>query len=473
MADVVALENFLRDAGVHAHIFDDTLRSLDEAGVCCVDDLLLFPTETDLESCGVKKVVARRISLQLARVAPKSPLAKALSIPLVVPDPALLSAGATPQARRVASKLLSSPPAPRQRALASAFDLVADDAPAPLALGDAAARLQAATRGWLQRHGVDDIVYWCAMKLQAATRGWLERHGVIILLRRFAVDVRCATVLQAATRGWLARRGELILPHRLAVDVRCATVLQAAARGWFGREVVRAIRYHLFLRDEITPIIAREQRERWRRSLVCYEVPESFWMDGADGGKTEKADVEANLPCLQGLGSEPSATHSLFGVYEPDYSATGNHGATSCGTTPRLAECGIVGTSHVPLGSSGLTARPIPATPQPTSRLAQLIAAAQARRRSPAPEKDEKDARGLFILDSHLPQPWRLETHVWAQARALPGEEALHTMCEGEKKRKEEGTACRWNDFFSRVLPLPGSSSCIHNEDFPELCGST
>ena len=415
MADAVALENLLRDAGVHASIFDDTLRSLDKAGICCVDDLLLFPTETDLESCGVKKAAARRIGLQLARIAPKSPSAP-FSIPLVVPDLALLSAEATPQARRVASKVLSSPPAPRQRALASAFDLAADDAPALSALGSAEAAVRAATR--LQA---------TARRLAAEETLWEAKWAAKVMQER-----------------WRARRAHF-------ADLR-----------YFGAPLwLRMMRFYVADRRarEHWGLLRRWTRVwlQWRRSLVCYEVAESFWMVGADGDKTEKADVEANLPCLQGQESEPSATHSHIGVNEPDYSATGNHGTTSCRTTPRLVECGIVGISHVPLGSSGLTARSILATPQPTSGLAQLIAAVRARRRPPP---EEKDARGLFILDSHLPRPWRLETHVWAQARALPGEGAQLAMRED---------ACRWNDFFSRVLPLPGSGSCIHNEDFPEL----
>ena len=78
-------------------------------------------------------------------------------------------------------------------------------------------------------------------------------------------------------------------------------------------------------------------------------------------------------------------------------------------------------------------------------------------RRQPLPEKD---SLGVFILDSHLPKQWRLETCVWAKARALPSTVAGYTA--------SEGASYGWSHFFSRVLPQPGANSCIHNEDITE-----
>ena len=57
-----------------------------------------------------------------------------------------------------------------------------------------------------------------------------------------------------------------------------------------------------------------------------------------------------------------------------------------------------------------------------------------------------------------LPRFWRLATTLWLTARALPSEAAIRAAGEDDS----------WNDFFSRVLPQPGSGSYINNEDYPE-----
>jgi hypothetical protein len=257
-----------------------------------------------------------------------------------------------------------------------------------------------------------------------------------------AADVEANTAnaarLQAATRGWLARRGLRRLGElrEKAADEARADWSAYLRVCWASRRVAR---------------LQRGLRRRWwLRSLVNYDVPEGFW-----GGKTEKVDVEANLPCLQGQELEPSAMNSKSAVTSqlPPLAPMVLHGCT----TPRSAEGSIVGIHPVySLGSSGLTARSIPAIPPPNPRLAQLITDVRARRQ-PLPEKD---SRGVFILDSHLPKQWRLETCTWAKARALPSTVAGYTA--------SEGASYGWSHFFSRVLPQPGANSCIHNEDITE-----
>ena len=96
------------------------------------------------------KAAARRISQQIARIALEA--SKNHEAPAARAGLASAAAAAvdvtTPQARRSTSAVLSSPPASRQRALSTAFDLAADDAPTPSRFGsaEAAGRLQAATR---------------------------------------------------------------------------------------------------------------------------------------------------------------------------------------------------------------------------------------------------------------------------------------------------------------------------------------
>jgi hypothetical protein len=245
-----------------------------------------------------------------------------------------------------------------------------------------------------------------------------------------AADVEANTAyaarLQAATRGWLARRG-----LRRLGELR-EKAYEKAREAWGAYEKESAA-------SELVARLQRGLRRRWwQRSLVNYDVPESFW-----GGKTEKVDVEANLPCLQGQESEPSATNSKSAVTSqlPPLAPMVLHGCT----TPRSAEGSIVGIHPVySLGSSGLTARSTPATPPPPPRLARLITDVRTRR----PPLPEKDSRGVFILDSHLPKQWRLETCVWAKARALPSTVAGYAA--------SEGASYGWSQFFSRVLPQPG-----------------
>ena len=71
------------------------------------------------------------------------------------------------------------------------------------------------------------------------------------------------------------------------------------------------------------------------------DVPESFW-----GGKTEKVDVEANLPCLQGQELEPSVMNSKSAVTSqlPPLAPMVLHGCT----TPRSAEGSILLSGSIP-----------------------------------------------------------------------------------------------------------------------------
>ena len=206
MADAAMLIKFLRlDAGVHEKFLDETLEKFDEAGIGCMEDLLLFPSEADLESCGVKKAAARRISMRLARETPASDKPEPPATK-VGPRQAVAAADVTtPQARRSTSTVLNSPPAPRQRALSMAFESAADEALAPPALGasEAASRLQAIARGRIVRSsllaplelGCSVVPSWffgveprvaAAVRLQAWARGmYYRQHARGLCLARY------------------------------------------------------------------------------------------------------------------------------------------------------------------------------------------------------------------------------------------------------------------------------------------------
>eukprot|EP01045_Picozoa_sp_COSAG04_P017458 COSAG04_NODE_1545_length_6408_cov_2.554288_4_plen_420_part_00 len=152
---------------------------------------------------------------------------------------------------------------------------------------DAAAIIQAAARGWLQRHPIHlALLDLAAVEVQSAWRGWAGRRRVLLLrqalsaeeaeyaarviqeralefiLRRRAAqecaeeEAAAATLIQSHARGWLVRHYQWVLIDEDRVFRRqlreleaerqrelerqrdldaAATVLQAAGRGWLGR----------------------------------------------------------------------------------------------------------------------------------------------------------------------------------------------------------------------------------------------